>query len=97
MKNSVDTWKKTTKCNKDVRFENKVRKRKKPTAEVHDCCRLLAGPPPLLVLCKIFLVKTIVSKIPDLVELLTEDWGWGEAAIAFLLEENFVAEVAGII
>ena len=75
------------------------KKEKKPTAdqrEVHDCCRLLAGPPPLLVVCKIFLVKTIVSKIPDLVEL-KEDWGWGEAAIAFLLEENFVAEVAGII
>ena len=84
---------------KDVSLESKVRKKKKPTAdqrEVHDCCRLLAGPPPLLVVCKIFLVKTIVSKIPDLVEL-KEDWGWGEAAIAFLLEENFVAEVAGII
>ena len=54
-------------------WKAKVRKRKKkPTAEqreVHDCCRLLAGPPPLLVVCKIFLVKTIVSKIPDLVEL----------------------------
>ena len=82
---------------KDFRLESKAIERKKPITdwrEVHDCYRL-AGLPPLLVVCKIFLVNTIVSKIPDLVEL-KEDWGWGQAAIAFFLE-NFVAEVAGII
>ena len=76
--------------------------------ELHDCndCRLEEPmlPPKLLlllVLCKIFLlaflIKSVVSKISDLVELIED---WDDDVVDFLEDlvevENFVAEVAGI-
>ena len=78
-------------------------------SELHDCNDCLLEDPMLspkllllLVLCKIFLlaflIKSVVSKISDLVELIED---WDDDAIDFLEDlvevENFVAEVADIL
>ena len=80
-------------------------------SELHDCndCRLeepMLSPKLLLllVLCKIFLlaflIKSVVSKISDVVELI-EDWDDDAFVVVDFLEdlvevENFIAEVADI-